>query len=114
MNGERLSSLIQGIPPSGIRKFFDLIIGRNDIISLGVGEPDFPTPWIIREEAFYHLEQGHTSYTSNWGLAELREQIAVYLEKYGLHYNPKGEITEEVIYKNGYPTKTTRYELKKD
>ncbi|WP_455160412.1 pyridoxal phosphate-dependent aminotransferase [Treponema lecithinolyticum] len=92
MNGERLSSLIQGIPPSGIRKFFDLIIGRNDIISLGVGEPDFPTPWIIREEAFYHLEQGHTSYTSNWGLAELREQIAVYLEKYGLHYNPKGEI----------------------
>ena len=92
MKGERLSSLIQGIPPSGIRKFFDLIIGRNDIISLGVGEPDFPTPWIIREEAFYHLEQGHTSYTSNWGLAELREQIAVYLEKYGLHYNPKGEI----------------------
>ena len=57
-----------------------------------MGEPDFPTPWIIREEAFYHLEQGHTSYTSNWGLAELREQIAVYLEKYGLHYNPKGEI----------------------
>ncbi|MFI3257708.1 MAG: aminotransferase class I/II-fold pyridoxal phosphate-dependent enzyme, partial [Spirochaetales bacterium] len=89
---DRISSVISEIPPSGIRKFFDLIIGRDDIISLGVGEPDFPTPWIIREEAFYHLEQGHTSYTSNWGLTELREEIARYLTKYDLHYNPENEI----------------------
>lgn len=89
---DRISSLIADIPPSGIRKFFDLIIGRDDIISLGVGEPDFPTPWIIREEAFYHLEQGHTSYTSNWGLKELREGIAVYLSKYDLSYSPVDEI----------------------
>lgn len=79
-------------PPSGIRKFFELIIGRDDIISLGVGEPDFSTPWLIREEAYYHLEQGHTSYTSNWGLLELREAIAKYLTKFNLDYNPKKEI----------------------
>ena len=89
---DRFSKKMLDIPPSGIRKFFDLIIGRNDIISLGVGEPDFSTPWTIREEAYYHLEQGHTSYTSNWGITELREAIADYEEKYGLHYNPKNEI----------------------
>ncbi|WP_428770599.1 aminotransferase class I/II-fold pyridoxal phosphate-dependent enzyme [Treponema sp. HNW] len=89
---DRFSSLMKDIPPSGIRKFFDLIIGRDDIISLGVGEPDFATPWTIREEAFYHLEQGHTSYTSNWGLKELRQAIAGYLTKYDLHYNPANEI----------------------
>ncbi|MGP1523575.1 MAG: pyridoxal phosphate-dependent aminotransferase [Treponema sp.] len=89
---DRFSALMKDIPPSGIRKFFDLIIGRDDIISLGVGEPDFATPWTIREEAFYHLEQGHTSYTSNWGLKELREAIADYLTKYDLRYNPKNEI----------------------
>ena len=80
------------IPPSGIRKFFELCIGHDDIISLGVGEPDFSTPWVIREEAFYHLEKGHTSYTSNWGLIELRQEIAKYLEKYELFYNPDTEI----------------------
>ena len=89
---DRFSKKMLDIPPSGIRKFFDLIIGRDDIISLGVGEPDFSTPWAIREEAYYHLEQGHTSYTSNWGITELREAIADYEEKYGLHYNPKNEI----------------------
>jgi len=89
---DRFSKKILETPPSGIRKFFDLIIGRDDIISLGVGEPDFPTPWSIREEAYYHLEKGHTSYTSNWGLLELREAIAEYLSKYGLDYNPKNEI----------------------
>ena len=80
------------IPPSGIRKFFELCIGHDDIISLGVGEPDFATPWVIREEAFYHLEKGHTSYTSNWGLLELRQEIAKYLERYELFYNPETEI----------------------
>lgn len=89
---DKFSNKMLETPPSGIRKFFDLIIGRDDIISLGVGEPDFPTPWVMREEAYYHLEQGHTSYTSNWGILELREEIAKYLEKYKLSYNPKKEI----------------------
>jgi aminotransferase len=88
----RFSEKMLTIPPSGIRKFFDLIIGRDDIISLGVGEPDFPTPWAMREEAYYHLEQGHTSYTSNWGLTELRDAIGVYLKKFNLDYNSKTEI----------------------
>ncbi|MBN2812205.1 MAG: aminotransferase class I/II-fold pyridoxal phosphate-dependent enzyme [Spirochaetales bacterium] len=89
---DRFSQKMLGIAPSPIRKFFDLIIGRDDIISLGVGEPDFPTPWAMREEAFYHLEQGHTSYTSNWGLTELRDAIARYLAKYDLDYDPKSEV----------------------
>ncbi len=88
----RFSEKMLKIPPSGIRKFFELIIGRDDIISLGVGEPDFPTPWAMREEAYYHLEQGHTSYTSNWGLTELRDAIGKYLEKFDLHYDSKKEI----------------------
>ena len=89
---DRFSAKMLKTPPSGIRKFFDLIIGRDDIISLGVGEPDFATPWAMREEAYYHLEQGHTSYTSNWGLTELREEIAKYLTRYNLHYDSKKEI----------------------
>lgn len=93
---DRFSTKITEIPPSGIRKFFELCIGHDDIISLGVGEPDFPTPWVIREEAFYHLEKGHTSYTSNWGLIELREEISKYLEKYNLYYDPKSEILPTV------------------
>ena len=89
---DRLSKSMQNIPPSGIRKFFEMLIGHDDVISLSVGEPDFPTPWVIREEAYYHLEKGHTSYTSNWGLIELREEIAKYMERYNLYYNPKNEI----------------------
>ncbi len=89
---DKFSSKMLSIPPSGIRKFFEMIIGRDDIISLGVGEPDFSTPWLIREEAFYHMEKGQTSYTSNWGLLELREEIAKYLERYKLYYDPKCEI----------------------
>ncbi len=89
---DKFSRKIEATAPSGIRKFFDMIIGRDDIISLGVGEPDFSTPWLMREEAFYHLEEGHTSYTSNWGLFELRQQIAKYLERYNLYYNPSNEI----------------------
>lgn len=89
---DRFSEQVLQTPPSGIRKFFDLIIGRDDIISLGVGEPDFATPWTIRETAFYHLEKGRTSYTSNWGLIELRKEIAHYLKKYGLDYNANNEI----------------------
>ncbi len=80
------------IPPSGIRKFFDLIIGREDIISLGVGEPDFPVPWHIREAMIYSLEQGYTSYTSNWGLQELRDEIAEYYRKFGVQASSENVI----------------------
>ncbi len=89
---DRFSEKMLRTPPSGIRKFFELIIGRDDIISLGVGEPDFATPWAMREEAWYHLEQGHTSYTSNWGLTELRKEIGKYLTKFDLHYDSNKEI----------------------
>ena len=89
----RYSTLIEQIPPSGIRKFFDIVSQNKDVISLGVGEPDFVTPWNIREDAIYSLEKGYTSYTSNWGLIELREQVAAYLERrFNAHYNPKDEI----------------------
>ena len=89
---DKFSKAMVATPPSGIRKFFELLIGHDDVISLSVGEPDFPTPWLMREEAFYHLEKGQTSYTSNWGLLELREEIARYMEKYSLYYNPRKEI----------------------
>ena len=71
-----LNTTVKEIKPSGIRRFFDIAATMDDVISLGVGEPDFSTPWLMREEAYYHLEQGHTSYTSNWGLQELRDEIA--------------------------------------
>ena len=89
---DRFSKAMMSTPPSGIRKFFEMLIGHDDVISLSVGEPDFPTPWCIREEAFYHIEKGHTSYTSNWGLIELREEIAKYMNRYGMSYNPKDEV----------------------
>lgn len=89
---DKFSSLMEKTPPSGIRKFFEMLIGHDDVISLSVGEPDFPTPWCIREEAFYHLEKGHTSYTSNWGLIELREEISKYMKRYNLHYAAQNEI----------------------
>ena len=90
---DKFSRLMEEIPPSGIRKFFDMLIGHDDVISLSVGEPDFSTPWCMREEAFYHLEKGHTSYTSNWGLIELREEISKYLKrKINVDYDPKNEI----------------------
>jgi len=79
-----LNKRVKELKPSGIRRFFDLIIGRDDVISLGVGEPDFPVPWRIREEMIYSLERGITSYTSNYGLLELREAIAEYYKKFGV------------------------------
>jgi len=79
---------VEELRPSGIRKFFDLIIGRDDVISLGVGEPDFPVPWRIREEMIYSLEKGYTSYTSNAGLMELREGIADYYRRFSLETSP--------------------------
>lgn len=89
----KISKSAEKIPPSGIRAFFDLVIGMKDVISLGVGEPDFVTPWNIREAGIYSLEEGYTSYTSNKGLWELRQDIARYLKhKYGLEYDPEEEI----------------------
>ena len=74
-----LSDTIVNIPPSGIRKFFDVVSEMKGAISLGVGEPDFDTPWHIREEGIYSLEKGRTFYTSNSGLKELRQEICHYL-----------------------------------
>lgn len=89
----RTSKLVQQIPPSGIRVFFDLVLGMKDVISLGVGEPDFVTPWNVRERAIDSLEEGYTSYTSNKGMAELRTEVSKYLKrKYGLDYDPEEEI----------------------
>ncbi len=84
MSRDFLNKRVKELKPSGIRRFFDLIIGRDDVISLGVGEPDFPVPWRIREEMIYSLERGITSYTSNYGLLELREAIAEYYKKFGV------------------------------
>ena len=88
-----ISGVVQEIPPSGIRKFFDLVTQTEGVISLGVGEPDFVTPWHIREACFYSLEKGYTMYTSNLGLPELREEIASYEKrKIGVSYSPADEI----------------------
>jgi len=81
-----------GVPESGIRKFFELAEERDDVISLGVGEPDFSAPWAARSAAIHSLEEGKTSYTSNRGMAELRELIASYSSQWGLAYDPDTEI----------------------
>lgn len=88
-----LNNVIKEIKPSGIRKFFDIVSEMKDAISLGVGEPDFQTPWHIREEGIYSLERGKTHYTSNTGLKELKETIAEYLKrKYDLNYEGNKEV----------------------
>ena len=88
-----LSPTVVGIKPSGIRKFFDIASTMEDVISLGVGEPDFPTPWEIRKAGILSLEGGKTRYTSNRGLETLREEIGRYVErKYNVTYDPKSEI----------------------
>ena len=88
-----LSETIKNIKPSGIRKFFDIVSEMKDAISLGVGEPDFDTPWHIRDEGIYSLERGKTFYTSNSGLKELREEICRYLDrKQNIKYNPDTEV----------------------
>ena len=88
-----LSDKIQEIKPSGIRKFFDIVVEMKDAISLGVGEPDFDTPWHIREEGIYAFEKGKTFYTSNSGLKPLREEISSYIKRsQNIEYNPNDEI----------------------
>ncbi len=91
--GQSVAAHVQAIPPSGIRDFFELVQGMKEVISLGVGEPDFITPWHIREAAIYALEKGRTSYTSNLGLLRLREAIARSLaDHFRVSYDPKREI----------------------
>lgn len=88
-----LSRAASNIPFSGIRRFFDIASRMEDVVSLGVGEPDFATPWNVREAAIYSLERGQTTYTSNLGLIELRREISKHLEKlYSVSYNPESEI----------------------
>ena len=80
---------VAGLPKSGIRDFFEIVSKMKDVISLGIGEPDFDTPWHIREAAIYALEKGKTHYTSNLGLLELRRAISAYVERnYALGYRP--------------------------
>ena len=89
----KLAEKVIGIKPSGIRKFFDIVAEKKDVISLGVGEPDFDTPWHIRDEGIYAFERGRTFYTSNSGLKELRQEICNYLHrKFRLTYEPLGEV----------------------
>lgn len=88
-----LSERVQSVKPSGIRKFFDLASTMDDVISLGVGEPDFETPWQVRRAGITSLEKGRTFYTSNWGLQQLRDEIAgLALRRYDLFYDPQDEI----------------------
>lgn len=88
-----IANNVRAIPRSGIRDFFDIVQGMKDVISLGVGEPDFVTPWHIREAAIYALERGKTGYTSNLGLLKLREAVSASLKKhFRVSYDPKNEI----------------------
>lgn len=90
---KRISPVVQAIPPSGIRRFFDIAAEMEDVVSLGVGEPDFVTPWSIRESCVYGLEQGYTSYTANRGLLELREEIcALQKRNFNIDYDPKTNV----------------------
>jgi aminotransferase len=85
----RLSRAVTAVPPSGIRQFFDVVSQMEDVISLGVGEPDFGTAWRVREAAIYGLERGRTTYTANSGLLDLRSAVAMSLAgRYGLEYDP--------------------------
>ncbi len=90
---DRISPTVKAIPPSGIRRFFDIVAETKGVISLGVGEPDFVTPWHIRESCVYGLQKGYTAYTSNYGLLELRQEIVRNCsEKYGVAYDPRKEV----------------------
>jgi aminotransferase len=91
--GDFIAKHLLDIPRSGIRDFFDIVSSRKDVISLGIGEPDFVTPWHIREQAIFALDRGATTYTSNRGLLELRQAISAYVgEAFGVTYDPESEI----------------------
>src|SRR5438105_5550809 len=88
-----IANHVRAIPRSGIRDFFEIVQTMDDVISLGIGEPDFETPWHIREAAIYSLEKGRTGYTSNLGLPQLRESIASYVaEHFHVEYDPHTEV----------------------
>lgn len=90
---EMIKNNVRNMPPSGIRRFFDLVHEMEDVISLGVGEPDFVTPWNVREAGIYSLEKGHTHYSSNAGFMELRYEISCYLNRrFNLKYKPENEV----------------------
>lgn len=90
---ELILKKVKDLPPSGIRRYFDLLNEMQDVISLGVGEPDFTTPWSVSEAGIYSLEQGHTHYSSNAGMVRLREEISRYVQNnYGLEYDPRSQI----------------------
>ena len=89
MSHRFINQKVQSIQPSGIRKFFDIANEIEDVISLGVGEPDFDTPWHVREEGIYTLQKGRTFYTVNRGLMELRTEISNYIARnHAVQYNP--------------------------
>ncbi|PTD94333.1 pyridoxal phosphate-dependent aminotransferase [archaeon SCG-AAA382B04] len=89
----KTSKKVKSVPPSGIREFFELVVGMDDVISLGVGEPDFVTPWRIRESGIYSLEAGYTSYTSNKGLLKLRKLISEKIRnEYSKNFDPQNEV----------------------
>ena len=88
MMNDRISDKLKVLKPSGIRKFFDIVATKKDVISLGVGEPDFATPWNIVDAAFYNMKMGRTHYSSNFGLLEFRKEVGEYLKKYDLDYGP--------------------------
>ncbi|MBI2570128.1 MAG: aminotransferase class I/II-fold pyridoxal phosphate-dependent enzyme [Candidatus Schekmanbacteria bacterium] len=99
----RVARVVAGLKPSGIREFFDLVMSMDNLVTLGVGEPDFVTPWTIRESAMFALEHGKTSYTSNWGILELRESIADYVtRRFSVTYDPTCEILPTVGGSQGY------------
>ena len=101
-SGGIISDRVQKLSPSGIRKFFDLLASMEGVISLGVGEPDFATPWHISEAAIYSLERGYTMYTSNSGMPELRRELSRYLEAhYELEYDPAAELLVTVCVSEG-------------
>jgi len=94
----KIAARVKEVPPSGIRKFFDIANSMEGVISLGVGEPDFVSPWNVREACIYSLEKGMTYYTSNWGMPELRKAISTYLSlRFGVDYNPENEIIVTVV-----------------
>src|SRR5258708_23519851 len=98
MNGSpslrsRINATVRDIPRSGIRDFFDIVSRMKDVISLGIGEPDFDTPWHVRESTVFALERGATHYTSNLGYLDLRKALSKYVGKnFGAEYNPESEI----------------------
>src|SRR5512134_731610 len=89
----RLNAAVRDIPRSGIRDFFDIVTSMKDVISLGIGEPDFDTPWHVRESTVFALERGATHYTSNLGYLELRRALSDYVQStFGMRYAPESEI----------------------